>query len=118
MTDDKIREIAYGHGMIAGPGMNPPSEEDAIEFAEAIIAQARAEWVAGMHAYADRQYCIGMEQLRRPDCLGWEYKAKHGQFGEAEFKAHADANKAFGAHFGIYAAINSIPTTKEGHEDQ
>lgn len=70
--------------------------------------KARAELIAELHAYADRQYCIGIEQMRRPECLGWEAKVKTGRFGEAEFGAHARANKAFGAHFGIYEAIKGL----------
>jgi hypothetical protein len=93
-------------------------EATSMEGMRAIIAQARAEWEAELHAYADRQYCIGIEKMLRPECLGWEQKVKVGKFGEAEMKAHEDANKAFGAHFGIYAAIRAIPNTKEGHEDQ
>lgn len=84
--------------------------EDLLDYAKAyaalLIARV-AELESALQAYADRQYCLGIEQLRRPECLGWEHKLKTGKFGDAEMAAHKKANEHFGAHFGIYAAIKA-----------
>lgn len=75
-------------------------------YAAPLIARV-AELESALQAYADRQYCLGIEQLRRPECLGWEHKLKTGKFGEEEMNAHKKANEHFGAHFGIYAALKA-----------
>ena len=59
-------------------------------------------------AYADQSYCLGIEALRQEGCLGWEQKVKSGEFGQAEMDAHKRADRHFGAHFGIYAALRAI----------
>lgn len=47
---------------------------------------------------SDRAYCQYIEQMRRPECLGWEQKVKDGRFGEAELKAHTKAGEFLGRH--------------------
>jgi hypothetical protein len=47
---------------------------------------------------ADGAYCNYIRQLQQPECLGHEYKLAHGQFGEAELKAHCKAAEQLGAH--------------------
>lgn len=63
------------------------------------------EFVAALHAYADEEYCRGVRTIQTAPCLGWEAKVKSGRFGQDEKAAHEKANRHFGAHFGIYAAV-------------
>lgn len=80
---------------------------------KAVVAELRrldrvnAELVERMQAFADRQYCLGIEMLQRQKCLGWEAKVKAGKFGQAHLDAHVQAGRHFGAHFGIYEAIKA-----------
>lgn len=90
--------------------MTRPTKEQFIDFA-GDEPEEHFDLLGRLRAYADRQYCLGIEQLRRNECLGWEHKLKTGKFGEAEMKAHENANRHFGAHFGIYAAIRSAKVT-------
>jgi hypothetical protein len=71
------------------------------------LDRVNAELVERMQAFADRQYCLGIEMLQRQECLGWEAKVKAGRFGQAHPHAHVQAGRYFGAHFGIYEAIKT-----------
>lgn len=71
------------------------------------LERVNAELVERMQAFADRQYCLGIEMLQRQECLGWEAKVKAGKFGQAHLDAHVQAGRHFGAHFGIYEAIKA-----------
>lgn len=74
------------------------------------IAELEAEQVAlrrHLKAFADAKYMQGIERLRTDECKGVEHKLKHGTFGTEEMEAHKIANEAFGAHFGIYAALQT-----------
>lgn len=70
-------------------------------YAMAEIAQFRKALIA----HADNEYLLGVQQLRRDECLGLEAKVSSGKFGDAEYKAHQKASRHMGAHFGIYDAI-------------
>ena len=74
----------------------------------AAYAQARRDIRGKLFAFADNEYCRGIDQSRRTECLGWEAKVKNGKFGGKEFEAHAKANKHFGGHFAIYEAVNLL----------
>lgn len=71
------------------------------------LDRVNVELVRQMQAFADRQYCLGIEMLKRQECLGWEAKVKAGKFGQAHLDAHVQAGRHFGAHFGIYEAIEA-----------
>jgi hypothetical protein len=60
--------------------------------------------------FADNEYVRGCQISRRDECLGWEHKAATGKFGKREYDAHAEVQRAMGAHFGIYRAIAQIRT--------
>lgn len=56
-------------------------------------------------AFADAKYIRALQLAQTTPCLGWEHKVKTNQFGLVEYAAHKQMNEAFGAHYGIYAAI-------------
>ena len=88
----------------------PPKAADELRRLEAEVERlnrVNAELVERMQAFADRQYCLGIEMLQRQECLGWEAKVKAGKFGQAHLDAHVQAGRHFGAHFGIYEAIKA-----------
>lgn len=87
----------------AGYEPHPVGTGEHIRFLERV----NAELVERMQAFADRQYCLGIEMLQRQECLGWEAKVKAGKFGQAHLDAHVQAGRHFGAHFGIYEAIKA-----------
>ena len=60
------------------------------------------------HGLSDRAYCNYIEQMRRDVCLGWEYKTKHGKFGEAELKGHTKAGELLGRHKAFAEAANAL----------
>jgi hypothetical protein len=88
------------------------SLRDALTLAKARIAELEGgevpdQFLSALRAYADNEYCLGIRMAHREDkCLGWEAKLKAGKFGLAEMDAHEKMNKHFGAHYGIYEAIN------------
>lgn len=57
---------------------------------------------------SDRAYCNYIEQMRRDACLGWEHKASHGKFGEAELKGHTIAGEMLGRHKAFAEAANAL----------
>lgn len=52
---------------------------------------------AQLSARSDRAYHDYIEQMRKPECLGWEAKVKSGSFGSAELQAHTKAGELLGA---------------------
>ena len=57
---------------------------------------------------SDRAYCNYIEQMRRDACLGWEHKAAHGKFGEAELRGHTIAGEMLGRHKAFAEAANAL----------
>ena len=57
---------------------------------------------------SDRAYCNYIEQIGRDACLGWEHKAAHGKFGEAELKGHTIAGEMLGRHKAFAEAANAL----------
>jgi hypothetical protein len=57
---------------------------------------------------SDRAYCNYIEQIGRDACLGWEHKAAHGKFGEAELKGHTVAGEMLGRHKAFAEAANAL----------
>ena len=57
---------------------------------------------------SDRAYCNYIEQMGRDACLGWEHKAAHGKFGEAELKGHTVAGEMLGRHKAFAEAANAL----------
>lgn len=91
--------------------------ECVIAYAEEAVRQALAAQAAYLRAFADRKYCAAIEYARRNEALGWEGKAKSGRFGHEEYTCHKKMNEAYGAHFGIYEALEQIappPETRDG----
>jgi len=84
--------------------------EDEVEAARARVGKVEVEAILQKFAaVADREYCNGIHMATYDDDTnGWEYRAKNGQYGEAEHKAHEKMNKHFGAHYKIYEVINEI----------
>jgi len=62
---------------------------------------------------SDRAYCDCIDQLRKPECLGWEAKVKAGKFDRAEFHAHEKAQELFGRHKGLVEAQIALAEYKE-----
>ncbi len=61
-----------------------------------------------LQARADNAYCDYIGLCRRDECLGWEAKIEHGEFGEAELKAHAAAAEKLGRHRALQEAANLL----------
>ena len=57
---------------------------------------------------SDSAYCNYIEQIGRDACLGWEHKAAHGKFGEAELKGHTRAGEMLGRHKAFAEAANAL----------
>jgi hypothetical protein len=89
----------------------------ATAYATQAVREALAAQVAALHAFADRQYCIGFGYGRCNEGLGWEQKAKTGRFGAAEYECHKKMHEAFGAHFGVYEALKQLAPSKEPSND-
>lgn len=66
---------------------------------------------------ADYEYCRGCDITKRVECLGWEAKAKSGEYGKAEYDTHKLANEAFGKHKGLHIAIGIINKALADTED-
>ena len=57
---------------------------------------------------ASRAYCDYIDQLRKPECLGWEQKVKSGKFGVTELEAHGRASSLFGKYRAYTEAAQAI----------
>jgi len=57
---------------------------------------------------SDRAYCNYIEQMRRPECLGWEEKVRTRRFGTAELEAHTKAGAQLGRHKAFQEAANAM----------
>lgn len=53
---------------------------------------------------SDTAYCQSLRQFEQAPCLGWEWKAKNGEFGKVEHDAHRKANELMGRHQGLARA--------------
>lgn len=49
-----------------------------------------------------------IEQMKRDECLGWEYKVEHGKFGAIELKAFMSAAVSLGMHRALNEAANLL----------
>jgi hypothetical protein len=53
---------------------------------------------AGLREKANQAYCDYIDQMKRPECLGYEQKLKEGKFGRPELDAHVRAGELLGRH--------------------
>jgi hypothetical protein len=74
----------------------------------ASVVNHRPSLSAIFQGLSDRAYCNYIEQMRRDVCLGWEHKAAHGKFGEAELKGHTVAGEMLGRHKAFAEAANAL----------
>ena len=72
------------------------------------VPNNRRSLEAVFRGLSDRAYCNYIEQMRRDACLGWEHKAAHGKFGEAELKGHTIAGEMLGRHKAFAEAANAL----------
>ena len=72
------------------------------------VPNNRRSLEAVFRGLSDRAYCNYIEQMRRDACLGWEHKAAHGKFGEAELKGHTLAGEMLGRHKAFAEAANAL----------
>lgn len=70
--------------------------------------EAHAKALADIRRVGDGAYCKALSMFSDTPCLGWEAKVRAGTFGEAEHKAHAEANRLIGFHQGLYEALRII----------
>lgn len=84
-----------------------PAAQDAVAVGEP-VANSRPSLEAVFRSLSDRAYCNYIEQMRRDVCLGWEYKAAHGKFGELELKGHVLAAQQLGRHKAFREAANAL----------
>lgn len=68
------------------------------------LQKQNAELLQALRAFADAEYCRYIEQMRRDECLGVEYKLMKGRFGLTELAAH---NKAAG-HLAVHRAMHQF----------
>lgn len=105
------------HEDVCGTEVGPPTPFWNQAAVEEAVRQALAAQADSLRAFADRKYCAAIEYARRNEALGWEEKAKSGRFGQEEYACHKKMNEAYGAHFGIYEALEQIappPETRDG----
>ena len=95
---------AFARAVVVAAGAAVPMEAETVQ-QDSLDAKRLETFRKTLLAYADSMYCKGIERMRTDPCLGWEHKVKTCQYGETELAAHAQANRDFGAHFGIYEAI-------------
>ena len=72
------------------------------------VPNNRRSLEAVFRGQSDRAYCNYIEQMRRDACLGWEHKAAHGKFGEAELRGHTIAGEMLGRHKAFAEAANAL----------
>lgn len=72
----------------------------------------KAEIIESLKEFAHDKYMSALKKCEQDACLGWAHKVKNGKYGDAEHMAHAEANKDFGAHFGIHEAIKQLLKAK------
>jgi len=113
---EKYWEVARWESM----ELDPPEEtlkEIAFKAWQARAAhETPASLPAQMRAKGDDAYCAYIEQMRKPECLGWEAKVKSGQFGVAELTAHTKAAELFGIHKGYHLASQMLERLQQETE--
>ncbi len=62
---------------------------------------------------SDRAYCDYIDQLKKPECLGWEAKVKSGTFGEDELVGHCIAQELLGKHKAFAEALTLLGASPE-----
>lgn len=63
---------------------------------------------AEIRAMSDRAYSQYIQQMSRPECLGWEAKAVNGRFGIKELEAHTTAGELLGRHRALAEAATML----------
>lgn len=66
------------------------------------------ENLTDLQVRADSCYCGYINDMMKPECLGWEQKVKIGKFGKAELDAHIAAAIKLGRHQGLMEAIGAL----------
>ena len=75
---------------------------------QAADLESHAKALADIRRVGDSAYWKALSKFSDTPCLGWEAKVRAGTFGEAEHKAHAEANRLIGFHQGLYEALRII----------
>ncbi len=63
---------------------------------------------ADLQGKSNDAYVRYIHALRRDECLGWEFKVEHHEFGEPELKAHTTAAEYLGMHRAFAAAVADV----------
>lgn len=116
---EAVAEIMSGYVIVwAGTGpIAPLIERTGAQTGSLLITTDQAEAYANervrealeeLKGLADRAYCLYIENLRTPECLGWEHKVKTGKFGDMELKAHTKAAEFLGRHRAFSEAADAI----------
>ena len=91
--------------------------ESAAEVAQERIAELDAEIARISEAESeikkrcDSRYVEMIQNAKKPECLGWEAKAREGKFTQAEFDAHAVGHKLYGEHVAYANALKLLRPT-------
>ena len=115
MSNIELPDLPYPEqsGPPGWPEWRTYSRDQMRAYAEEAVRQALAAQAKSLRSFADRKYCAAIEYARRNEALGWEGKVKSGLFGHDEYACHKKMNEAYGAHFGIYEALEQIAPTPE-----
>jgi hypothetical protein len=65
---------------------------------------------------ATRAYCDYIEQMRKPESLGWSAKIASGEFGEKEICAHTEGGRLLGKHMAYADAAKDYAALAASHE--
>lgn len=57
---------------------------------------------------SESAYCLYLDRLKRPDCLGADAKMAYGTFTTRHLLAHNDAQRALGEHRALMYAYNAL----------
>jgi len=63
---------------------------------------------AKLSGMSDTAYCLYIEQMRQPTCLGWEAKVRAGQFGHDNLDAFMRAAELLGRHKALAEAARMM----------
>lgn len=98
-------------GRLDEAGRTADARKVVIEQRDARIATLSAEnerlrkALEQIDAAASAAYCASLRQFEKDECLGWVRKVEAGKFGEAEHKAHQQANMLMGKSQGLWEAL-------------
>lgn len=74
--------------------------------------------LSALREAADRAYCDYIDQMRKPECLGYEQKLKEGSFGKAELDAHVRAGELLGRHRALSEAVQALAVPQSEPSEQ